>query len=89
MRTEGPREGYNGGMGCGASATVKNEFPALEARVSLLEFKQWYLKLLVKDASKASKVGSDRVHAHACARRWCRGRTKRWERVCVVYWYSI
>ena len=51
-------------MGCGASVTVKNESPALEARVSLPEFKQWYLKLLVKDASKAAKVGPrTRVHA--------------------------
>jgi hypothetical protein len=44
-------------MGCGASATVKTESPALEARVSLPEFKHWYLKLLVKDASKAARVG--------------------------------
>jgi hypothetical protein len=52
-------------MGCGASATVKTETPALEARVSLPEFKHWYLKLLVKDASKAAKVG--RLTAPACA----------------------
>jgi hypothetical protein len=52
-------------MGCGASVTVKNESPALEARVSLPEFKQWYLKLLVKDASKAAKV---RVRPPARAR---------------------
>jgi hypothetical protein len=53
----GPREGLNRGMGCGASATVKTESPALEGRVSLPEFKHWYLKLLVKDASKAARVG--------------------------------
>ena len=48
-------------MGCGASATVKTDLSALEARVSLHDFKQWYLKLLVKDASKAAKVGRARV----------------------------
>jgi len=55
-------------MGCGASATVKSETP-LGAQVSLPEFKQWYLKLLVKEATKAAKVrqGSRPRAGPACA----------------------
>ena len=54
-------------MGCGTSAPVQGGAP-LGAQVSLPEFKQWYVKLLVKEATKAAKVR----RGPRSARRVCR-----------------